>query len=442
MSELLKNSEEFLDKGNWFSQGSHRQVNSLKWIDTHRSVQCSIEWFLSKLLFDNDIKRVIYSTADKAFQKRVNLLDSSKNEDAVFKSESLNLPYACYWQEGDPEPDDRMASVNASQAVSGIFYEEDGLTMRSRAMKTKYKVICFFSRRDEVREAFDLLTQEQVPSYPIHLYTTVMWRNIPIELPTNVTIESVQTDPSYKETDWLIKNRIFMIEVELTVRTYHLNINNVGKVIQLPIRFGNIEDTFEEDEDNIEYFTEEVILKWANHKFNLNMDVCSEAFDKNDSSYKEIKYKLLDKSEYGPDELEHVDMRIPNMYTTDIIKAYFDEDPPQLDLNEYYFDDESSTPYSATIKYKLAVEKLETFGRLVFSIPTKKDIVIDNPNQTEVVFEDLHPNSEYSMSIRLFDKDDHLSVFNMKFTTKNTPENKSPQPERINFFNGLVGMHI
>lgn len=436
--DALQNSEEFLDKGNWFSQIS--QTNSLKWIDTHRSSQCSIEWFLSKLFFNNDLTRVVYTTQDKAFQKRINLLDKEKNADGILRAESLDLPYACYWQQGDPEPDDRMASVNASQAVSGIYYETEDLTMRSTATKTKYKVVCFFSRRDEIREAYHLLFQEHVPSYPIHMYTTVMWRNIPIELPTNITIENVTTNPDYKETEWLTKNRIFMMEIEMTVRSYNLLINNVGKVIQLPIRFGNIEDTFEEDEEHVDYFTEEVILKWAPQKFGLNFNTAD--IDKTNPEYIEKKWKLLKDSDLTDDEKEHLDVQVPNRYTTDIIKAYFEDDPPQFDMCEYLFDEEKSTPYSAHIKYKFDIEQTELFGRVIFSIPTKEDVIVYDVNQTEIDFPNLHPNSEYKMSIRLFDKDDHLTVYNLKFKTPNCEENHSPQPERINFFNGLVGMHI
>jgi hypothetical protein len=230
-----------------------------------------------------------------------------------------------------------------------------------------------------------------------------------------------------------------MIEMELTVRSYNLLINNVNKVIQLPIRFGNWEDTFEENEDHVDYFTEEVILKWAPQKFGINLNTSDV---QNNQEYLEAKYRFLKKSEYGPDEMEHVDPVIPNRYTTDIIKAYFDEDPPDLDLCEYRFIEEESTPKSAHIRFKLDGDVKSDFSKLVFSISTKEDIEVTDPEQTDIDFEGLQPNSEYKMSIRLYDNYGHLNVYYLSFKTPNSKENKAPQPEKINFFNGLVGMHI
>lgn len=434
MAEIT--GEEFI-QSQYYSKNNN--VNSLKWIDTHRSNKISIEWWLSKLLFKGDITRVIYATKDIAFQKRINLLDKGKNDDGELKAESLDLPYACYWNSNDPEPDDRMAAVNAGQAVKGIYYEDEDRTMRSTATMTKYKVVCFFSRRDDVREAYHLLMQEHVPSYPIHLQNTVMWRQIPILLPTNITIDDVTTNPDYKQTEWLTKHRIFMIEIELTVRSYNLLINNVNKVIQLPIRFGNWEDTFEEDEDHVDYFTEEVILKWAPQKFGINLNTSDV---KDNEEYQKVKYRFLKESEMGEDEKMHFDPVIPNRWTTDIIKAYFDEDPPQIEMTDYLYIEEKSTPKSAHIEYHLAGDLKTLFSKLVFSISTKEDIEVTDPEQTEIDFPNLQPNSEYKMAIRLFDKDGHLTVHYLSFKTPNSAENKAPQPEKINFFNGLVGMHI
>ena len=429
--------EEFIQT-QYYSKNN--DVNTQKWIDTHRSIKISLEWWLSKLLFKGDTSRVMYATQDIAFQKRINTLDKEKNADGVLRAESLDLPYACYWNSEDPEPDDRMAAVNASQAVKGIYYEDEDLTMRSTAMMSTYKIVCFFDRRDSVREAYQLLTQEKVPFFPVHLHNTVMWRGIPILMPTNLTVESITTNPNYKQTDWLTKHRIFMIEIEVKVRYYNLLINNVGKVIQLPIRFGNWEDTFEEDEEHVDYFTEEVILKWAPQKFGINLNPVD--IDESNTEYKEKKWKLLKDAEISDEDKEAYKPAIPNLYTTDIIKAYFDDDNYMIDLCDYHYDEEKSTPTTAHFTFHLDGDVQQSFSKLIFSIPTKEDIEVRDLNQTEIDFGGLQPNSEYRMSIRVFDTSGHLNVHYLSFKTKNSKDNKAPQPEKINFFNGLAGMHI
>ena len=150
----------------------------------------------------------------------------------------LDLPFATYSQVGDVEPDDRPAAVNAGESVDGVYFADEDRLMRSLAVMIKYKVVCFFSRRDDVQVAQQLTMWEQEPKSPIWLYSNVIWRNMKIDIPTFITVDNINTNPDYKETDWLTKNKIFPMEIELTVRTYQLLINMLIN-IQLPYRFLN-----------------------------------------------------------------------------------------------------------------------------------------------------------------------------------------------------------
>lgn len=146
-------AEEFIQK-NYFNS------TNIKFVDVHRSNKVSIEAWLSKLIFHDDLSRIVYSAQDIAFRKRIESLDYGKDEEAPLKPEMLNLPFASFCMTGDPEPDDRYASVNATESVTGLYYEKEDRLMRTTAIKTKYKIILYFSRQDDVHMAYQLLFQK------------------------------------------------------------------------------------------------------------------------------------------------------------------------------------------------------------------------------------------------------------------------------------------
>lgn len=414
------------------------KVNKLKYVDTHRSVQLGIEGWLKALLFKNDSSRVVYASPDIAFRKRIESLDNGKNADGILKPESLELPFATYFKTGDPEPDDRMAAVNAAQAVKGIYYPELDRTMRALAVKTTYKATCFFARQDDVREAQQLLLWEQKPEYPIQLYHTIEWRNASMKLPVFITIENITTNPEYQQTDWLSKHKIFMVECELTVRSYQFLINNVNKVIQLPIRFRNFEDLWEEDEEHEEILTEHIILDWVAEKYDIDIDPTK--VDTNDSEYKEVN-KFFTQVGLTPEEERMKASLLPNRFVTDVLEDYF-EDNCSAGLNKYLLNEEKTTSDTVVLDLDFSFTKKEDFTKAIFEIATKPSVEITDPDTKELLYPGLKPNSEYKINIRIYDKKDNVKYYHIKVKTKDSPDNKAPKPEKINFAAGLVGMRF
>lgn len=420
-------AEEFIQK-NYFNS------TNIKFVDVHRSNKVSIEAWLSKLIFHNDLSRIVYSTPDMAFRKRVESLDYGKDDEAPLKPEMLSLPFASFYMSGDPEPDDRMAAVNATESVTGLYYEAEDRLMRTTAVKTKYKITLYFSRLDDVRIAQQLLYWEMIPKHPIWMYNNVKWRGINVSLPTYVTIDSINTNPDYKERDWLTKNRIFPIDVELTSRSYQLGINNVDKIIQLPMRFANYKDEFEEDE-YVEYMTEEVVLDWAARKWSIDVD--TSAVNTEDPTY-QLYSPYFVSHEMTEGELAET-VALPNEYMTETIRAYWQEDTT-CTLSKYMYDENLSTPDKARIAFKVKPSMFKYFDHMELYIPTKNVVRVDDCHATEAYIEGLYPNSEYKLTITLYSLDNTLQRYYLSFKTKDSPENEAPQPEKINSCPGLVGM--
>ena len=181
-----------------------------------------------------------------------------------------------------------------------------------------------------------------------------------------IKIDELKSNSSeYKETDFLTKNEIFTITVEFTVRTYQLLINNIQKIFQLPMRFSNFIDTYEEDEEHIDYFTEQVVLLWAGQKFDIDVD--SSKVDEDSEEIQAVK-RVFDKNPYNIDV-----KRMPNDFTVDTITSYF-EDNNSSGLLSYSFDEENSTTTSVRINYE--IEKPEKLEELIFNIPTYKPVIV------------------------------------------------------------------
>lgn len=420
-----------------FIQKNYYETTNKKFIDTHLSNKISIEVWLSKLLFHDDLKRVIYSAQDIAFRKRIESIDKGKNDDDIIKPEMLDLPFASFCMSADPAPDDRMAAVNAGESVDGIYYEDEDREMRRLAVMTKYKIVCFFARQDDVRIAQQLLLWEKEPKSPIWMYTPIQWRGVTINLPTFLTIESINTTPNYNEIDWLTKNRIFPIEIEVTSRSYQLLINNVDKIIQLPMRFANYIDDFEEDEDHTSYLTEEVVLTWAAKKFDLDID--TKKIDTTNDEYTNVVPYFVNQ-DMSNSEIER-GVAIPNKYMSDSIKAYFQQDII-CSLQAYLYSEPKSTANKACIVYKIKPSTFKYFSKIVFYIPTKKPIEITDYTTKEVYIDGLYPNSEYKLTISVYDTQGGVQEYFINFKTKNSETNEAPQPEKINTVPGLIGMHI
>lgn len=407
-------------------------VNNKKFIDAFESTCIGIEYWLSTEIFDNDIKRVIYATDDNAFRKRLELLDKGKNEDDEFKPESLDIPFAVYSVAGDQEPDDQDVSRrSASNSVTGIFFPDDDMNMRRISVMQKFKSILFFNNRKTTREAYQKLFWEKEPEYPIMFFDRIEWRNHLVDLPVFIKIDDLKTNSSeYKETDFLTKNEIFTITIEFTVRTYQLLINNSRKIFQLPMKFSNFIDTYEEDEEHIDYFTEQVVLNWAGQKFDIDVD--SDKVDTESEELASVK-RVFDKNPYNLDI-----KRMPNDFTIDTITAYF-EDNNTVGLKSYSFDEENSTTTSVRINYEFyEPDKLE---EIIFNIPTYKPVVITDNEKTFVDIEGLSEDSKYNIAITLKYKNNKIYYYNLATQTKRDPNSKAPKKDRINYKAGLLGMH-
>lgn len=431
-------AEEIIEKGFYNLES--------KFIDPHLSAKISLETFLAREFFKGDFSRVIYSANDIVFRRRVELLDTGKDGEN-FNVTNLQLPFCSYMQTGDPEEDDRDATKNASLAVLGIYNEDLGKNLRTVAVKTKYKATLFFHRRDDIRVAHQLMFWEGNPKHPLKTYTTVYWRNHELALPINITIDSINTSPSYNEVDWLKKMRIFAMEVEFTIRTYQIHINTIDGELALPLRFHNYNDDM--SDDSPVQFTEEVVLAFSSQKFDF--DVNPENINLNSSEVQGLMNKRFSYLTEDEQQMRRELAKIPSHYAVDALKGYFIESTT-VNLNIYKYNDPKTKVLddgSVTAWFDIQVKPSDYkyFQKVVVLCPTHDPITLDDCKVESFTIDKLHPNSEYEIKILTYSIYGEVTTFRLKFTTKDSPLNKAPSAENINKVNnigtqlpGLVGM--
>jgi len=238
-----------------------------------------------------------------------------------------------------------------------------------------------------------------------------------LDIPAFVTIESIDTNPNYKERDFLEKARIFPIKVELTIRSYQVQIDGINKVYQLPIKWNGIKKWKKPDEI---YFSQKVVLDWASSKFDLDKVATTE-----NNSELNLNTSLY----YNGNESDLEDLGLKmstiNSDTWDIVKGYFQE-TQECTLNSYSIDTTKTTSSSLTIKFAVKPADYKYFNGMDILIPGHEKIQITNCKQTSVEIPGLYPNSKYEIKMITNSISEVKTTYTLSASTLDDVKNLAP----------------
>ena len=405
-------------------------------IDTHISQKIAIEYFLSQVIFKNDLSRIIYSQETMAFRKRVELLNSVAKEEDITVT-SLKLPFGCYYRTKGYEPTERTANKQHSTAVTGFYDEETDSWLRWQSVVSEYDITLFFARQDDLRTAAHLLFWEKNPEAPITLVTTIQYRNREYYLPVFIRIKDIDEATSYKEEESLKQNRIFPLKMKVEVQSALLLMDS-SKILldikqNLPLKF---QDSPQYDETNVSYAVERVTLTWACEKFNLSNEAPESQIPYKESVIQKVKsIKACIPSNNG-EELYVV----PNIETMDIMKGYFSEST-EVSLNYFRQNIDKSTTTSVFLEFQVKNSDRQFFNKITFLIAGRDKIEITDCKDKDLEIMGLTPDSSYNLSAIVESINGETSTLQLTVTTLADPENKSPTiGKRFKKGNALVGM--
>lgn len=207
------------------------------YIPTYYYVYKFLQGWIADNIFRKDTSRVFMASPEYAFRRRFELTDMSSDFSTLDFS-SLRFPFANYWpQNSGWVPDKRLAANTAAQVYIGIY--EGSTRIKAASSIIKIPVLFYFDREDDARLAYETL---YFKTFNEHYYQTeVPFAGSSLQIPVNIEISNIIFNPDFKESDWLKKNRIFIIKADFEVRSfsiqppdqpdYNQSINKNGYVI-------------------------------------------------------------------------------------------------------------------------------------------------------------------------------------------------------------------
>lgn len=408
----------------------YQSVRDSNFIDTNLCCKFGLEYFLSELLFKGDLSKIIYSKEDIAFRRRLELLGNGSVQNNVYNYTTLDLPFAVYSQAGPLEEDDRGATQNASQIVLGQWQPYEGVIVKSAAVKVKYSATAFFSRRDDVNIASQLLYWEKTPTFPLYYVIQHELVGIPMDIPVFITLDSIDSNVEYQEKQWLEQSKIFPIKMEFTIRSYQTLIEDVDGRIKLPLRFSG---QFAYNDEEI-VFTQKTSLIWSNDKFGDDL------IEKEKKEYYlppkfvrdetgKLTYKPFNKvSDQYFDRINQSikfvndgkfieDSFIKAETTGDTIEGYFSVERDCV-LDEIFIDEESLTENSATLKWKIKQSDEPYFNKILLTIPNLLREEITDISKTSIMINNLNPASKYECTVIVYSKNNSKLTYKLTINTK------------------------
>jgi hypothetical protein len=396
--------------------------NHSTYSNVYYTAQMVVERFLANILFKNDLTRVVWASDAYAYRKRFELVAQSDKAmfEGSFRADQLDFPFLNYFYSGGNfwTPDDRVATQQAFQMKRGMMAAGLPDYLRILPVKTELTATAHFQRDDDARLAYEMLMWEMMPKGSILLSVTINWRDVPILLPVFITVEDLQFNPQFNETDWLKSQRIHPLKFKMSLRTYTLDYpiqEALTGTRRAPFLTGRAEDYTSKGV----YLTEEVVLNFlADKGFGELPD--EEAFEE----IAEVEgIDLLEETTATPEELDSTIDDVQSI-VVDIMKGYFDTGELASNLPDVSITDVWQDQFSLTISYDPSVIPLECYKVL---IPGRPVVTLEN-HVTRYQVTGLYPSSEYQVSFIFYFKDGTSRTYQTTVTTDKDEENLVDTP--------------
>jgi hypothetical protein len=390
------------------------------WANSYYAALLPLEYFLSQVLLRGDMTRVLWSSEDIAFRKRFQSVGIENGGDfETIQPQTLNFPFVSYWYTGGLwTPDDRPFSVQPMQMIRGTWTEGLPANLRAMAVKTSFDATAYFDRDDEARMGYEAMLWEQQPKGPVQFATTLGWRGVDLVVPVNITIESIEFNPEYKEGDWLKKQRMVPIKMKFVVRTYILffphQLNSDGtRRLATPFSTGAV--TVDPEEDKV-YITEEVILNFAAAKQWGTLDEFTGTAiitDPDSLTLTELTNKVAD----------------VRALTSDIVTGYF-QPATDITVNACIVDPNSITPTSFNLMWAVRPADMPNLDFIRILVPGQPPTIVQATDPAQTAITGLYPLSTYEVTLLFYSISGAITEFKLTVTTAADSTDTNPLPAK------------
>lgn len=340
-----------------------RYYTQSKFPNTYYVTLMALERYFGTNLFKGQASRVFYASNEYMLRRRLDML----NKNAEQTIHSLDFPFMSYFRNGNWEIDTtRSGNPDPLTAYFGITEENNPPPIKAMLASAKFNAWAIFARDDEAQIAHETLLWMKHPARKQFIAPGLNYKNYKLDLPVQLAIDEVQFNPEVKETDWLKKNRVFVLNFGFIIQSFIIS----------PIAQGTTSNLFETEEDpsNAFYITKEAYLDYF--------------------SSKDLPF---------PDEV----------YYTDVVTGEFSNDPS---LNATFVSSDI-TNTSVTLSWDFN-EASEEFYEETIKITSNTGIDLDISRDLKTTtISGLQPASTYNFTIWFYAKTGYINKYNLIVTT-------------------------
>lgn len=187
--------------------------------NVYLSSTIAINQYLQSFLFPNDPNRIIYSSNEHAFRRRLKLQSSKNPEVSSFQINTLNMPFMNYAVSSSGKDASTERTLNNNQLERlGVMDWVSKKKIKMSPLRITYEGTYFSTEEIDIQYAFSEL-QWQAAMETLIKPKFQIGENI-YENYGNVTFNSIDYNPTYNEDDWLQQNKIRTIGLNFSLDTY------------------------------------------------------------------------------------------------------------------------------------------------------------------------------------------------------------------------------
>ena len=396
-------------------------VKGTNYIDNHLPIKAVLNLYLANLFFGGDVNRVLYSNQTNAFRRRLETSGGGFDEAAKFELVSLQIPFATFWESGDPELiSDKQA---AAAQYDGAYDIETALTFKFLGSKRKYKATVYFDNPEDLRAAQKMALTEMSLGTPANYMCSFYWRTKTVDIPVFIKLTSVTSNRAFEQNKLLQDFPIFALNIDYEIETVDVLLNRGLNAVKLPLKYYTHNDNYLDESDATVYYTQKVLLDFVNAKYDARINYEPEdVLDTKTSKLISKVYRVANADEAAAaDAVKEAAKLTMNQSSYDVLQGFFDESNlvalQRLRYNESKTTVDDEGRVTAFIDCLVKQSCYQYFDFMEVKIPGHEPITLNDCRLKNFVIPDLHPNSTYRIFLTTHATNGLTNQCELEFTT-------------------------
>ena len=175
--------------------------------------------YLESAFFPDDPQRIIYSTNDHAFRRRLKLQGKNDPEVSKFQLNTLNMPFMNFAiSQGGISGNTNRVLKSGPLEKFGVMDWVSGKKIRATPLHMEFEATYFSTEEIDIQYVMSLLQWDEALESLLKPEIQIgenVYQNF-----ASLEFSSIDYNPMYNENDWLEQNKIRTVSLPFTIDTY------------------------------------------------------------------------------------------------------------------------------------------------------------------------------------------------------------------------------